>query len=88
MGVCRFAPSLLRHATQPLSLVAIGADDGAVSVWKNDLTRPFAVIKGASHNVVTDIAWSRDATKLLFTAGETCTAVEFTTEELGSEVLG
>lgn len=88
VGIARFAPALLRHASQPLYLLALGCDDGSLSVWRNDLTRPLAVIRGASRNGVADIAWSPDATKLLFTAGETCTAVEFSPAELGGEAMG
>ena len=88
VGVGRFAPALLRHSPRLLSLLALGSDDGSVSVWRTDRAQPIAVIRGASRNGVTDITWSRDAARMMFTAGETCVAVEFAPEELGGNALG
>ena len=88
VGVARFAPTLLQHSPRFLSLLALGSDDGTVSVWRTDRAQPIAVIRGASRNGVTDITWSRDAARLMFTAGETCVAVEFAPEELGGNALG
>ena len=88
VGVGRFAPALLRHSPRFLSLLALGSDDGTVSVWRTDRAQPIAVIRGASRNGVSDITWSRDAARMMFTAGETCVAVEFAREELGGSALG
>ena len=44
-------------------------------------------MKGATHNVVSDIAWSADARRLMFTAGECVVAVEAEVEELGGRAL-
>lgn len=44
-------------------------------------------MKGATHNVVSDIAWSADARRLMFTAGECVVAVEVEVEELGGRAL-
>ena len=88
VGVGRFAPALLRHSPRLLSLLALGSDDGSVSVWRTARAQPIAVIRGASRNGVTDITWSRDAARMMFTAGETCVAVEFAPEELGGNALG
>ena len=44
-------------------------------------------MKGATHNVVSDIAWSADARRLMFTAGECVVAVEVEVKELGGRAL-
>lgn len=56
-------------------------------MWRNDLSQPLLVVKGATHNVVSDIAWSADARRLMFTAGECVVAGGGGGRELGGRAL-
>lgn len=58
-----------------------------MSVWRNDLAQPLVVVRNATHNVVSDIAWSSDDRHILFTAGECVVAVELKSAEVGGNAL-
>ena len=58
-----------------------------MSVWRNDLAQPLVVVRNATHNVVSDIAWSSDDRHILFTAGECVVAVELESAEVGGNAL-
>ena len=58
-----------------------------MSIWRNDLNQPLVVLRGASRNVVSDIAWSRDCHYLMFASGEGVVAVEFDGAELGGQPI-
>ena len=58
-----------------------------MSIWRNDLNQPLVVLRGASRNVVADIAWSRNCQYLMFASGEGVVAVEFDEAELGGQPI-
>jgi hypothetical protein len=54
----RANPALFkRQAAATVSCVAAGGQDGAISVWMTNATRPLMVLHAAFQNTVTDMAW-------------------------------
>jgi WD40 repeat protein len=56
----RFSPRLYRTTGENQLVVALGAQDGVISLWSSDGERPLAVLTGLFDHAVMDLAWSAD----------------------------
>jgi protein HIRA/HIR1 len=41
----------------PTSMVALGADDNSISIWKNSHTAPLVVVKDIFERQILDLSW-------------------------------
>jgi len=51
--------------SHPLSAVALGSQDGTISVWTSLSDRPFLVLKNCFSGAVSDMCWSSDGLQLV-----------------------
>ncbi|KAH9907682.1 WD40-repeat-containing domain protein, partial [Fomitopsis serialis] len=79
----------LRDTSQPVvasnicSVVALGADDRAVSVWQTKSARPLIVAKEVFERQIMDLSWSQDGLTLYAVSSDGTMAVfSFDSEEL------
>ncbi|EMD34741.1 hypothetical protein CERSUDRAFT_116935 [Gelatoporia subvermispora B] len=79
----------LRDPSQPVvaanicSVVALGADDRAVSVWQTKSARPLIVAKEVFERQIMDLSWSQDGLTLYAVSSDGTLAVfSFDTDEL------
>mmetsp|Transcript_8658 Transcript_8658/g.35649 ORF Transcript_8658/g.35649 Transcript_8658/m.35649 type:complete len:640 (-) Transcript_8658:969-2888(-) len=72
--VVRFAPIMFDASesetcnssrSHPLSAVALGSQDGTISVWTSLSDRPFLVLKNCFSGAVSDMCWSSDGLQLV-----------------------
>ncbi|PJF16955.1 hypothetical protein PSACC_03234 [Paramicrosporidium saccamoebae] len=56
----RFSPRLYRTTEDNQLVVALGAQDGVVSLWGSGGERPLAVLTGLFDHAVMDLAWNAD----------------------------
>ncbi|KAH9941116.1 WD40 repeat-like protein [Epithele typhae] len=79
----------LRDPSQPIaahnicSVVALGADDRAVSVWQTKAPRPLVVAKDVFERQIMDLSWSKDGLTLYAVSSDGTMAVfNFDVDEL------
>ncbi|OCH87135.1 WD40 repeat-like protein [Obba rivulosa] len=79
----------LRDSSQPVvaanicSVVALGADDRAVSIWQTKSARPLIVAKEVFERQIMDLSWSQDGLTLYAVSSDGTLAVfNFDTDEL------
>ncbi|CCM01218.1 uncharacterized protein FIBRA_03266 [Fibroporia radiculosa] len=76
-------PSLSVIASNICSVVALGADDRAVSVWQTKSARPLIVAKEVFDRQIMDLSWSHDGLTLYAVSSDGTMAVfNFDPEEL------
>ncbi|TFY54282.1 hypothetical protein EVJ58_g8960 [Rhodofomes roseus] len=76
-------PSLPVVASNICSVVALGADDRAVSVWQTKSARPLIVAKEVFERQIMDLSWSQDGLTLYAVSSDGTMAVfSFDAEEL------
>lgn len=86
--VAQFSPRLYVRSTTalPLLLVALGAQDGVISLWSSATSRPMVVLKGIFEHAVMDLTWSPDG-QHLWAASYDGTVAEIRLNAI-SELLG
>ncbi|KAI0938409.1 hypothetical protein AcV5_000100 [Taiwanofungus camphoratus] len=76
-------PSLPVIASNICSVVALGADDRAVSVWQTKSARPLIVAKEVFERQIMDLSWSQDGLTLYAVSSDGTMAVfNFDSDEL------
>ncbi|KZT08028.1 WD40 repeat-like protein [Laetiporus sulphureus 93-53] len=76
-------PSLPVIASNICSVVALGADDRAVSVWQTKSARPMIVAKEVFERQIMDLSWSKDGLTLYAVSSDGTLAVfDFDPDEL------
>lgn len=87
--VAQFSPRLYVRpmaTAPPLLLVALGAQDGMISLWSSVASRPVVVLTGVFEHAVMDLTWSPDG-RHLWAASYDGTVAEMRLDALG-ELLG
>jgi protein HIRA/HIR1 len=51
----------------PVTVIACGGQDKALSIWNTRLTRPFVITQAIASKAISDLAWSPDGEKLFVT---------------------
>jgi len=85
--VTKFSPSLYSSDEKPKSYFAIGANDGALSVFDTVTNRPVIVLTDIFESGVSDIAWSPNGKRLFAVSSDgTILCINFTPEFFGTEL--
>ncbi|KAA8896466.1 TUP1-like enhancer of split-domain-containing protein [Sphaerosporella brunnea] len=73
--VCAFAPRMfsvtkpgVEPPSNPVTVIACGGQDKALSIWNTSNPRPLLIIQEVSTKTISDIAWSPDGNSLFFSS--------------------
>lgn len=86
--VTSFSPRVYQKADSKNALIAVGSQDGTVSVWTNSSPRPLVVLDGFFEHTVLDLAWTPDGRKLAAVSYDGHVAlIRFQRELVGESVV-